>query len=660
MDSGIVNEDRRTTRMLSAGDTTNRMLAEQSAQLREAQSVAQVGSFHWTIGTDLLEWSEELYRIFGYTPADFSGCYDAYFERIHPDDKPRIQRLVKQSAADGIPWEHEYRILRADGEVRWVVSRCRVVRDFQGVPVAMEGTCQDVTDRKRVEEKVRRLNEFHEALIRTAAEGICVSHRIDQHPFMRFSVWNDRMKQITGFTQEEINHRGWHDCLQPDPILRERAIERIERMLLGDHLRSETWEICRKDGETRTLAVSTSQVLLEEGRPATAAMIHDITDRILAERAVRESEARFAQFVEAMPQIVWMASADNKRHYFVNSAYEKIMGLKAGDLLDRPLDWLSIVHPLDRERVAERVATSLPQVQVEEFRIIRKDGAVRWIEHRVIPILSDQGNVYMHVGLSEDITARKQAEEDKARQQAQLAKASRLSILGEMVAGITHEITQPLTAILNFAGACAALLENEDRNPQELREYIEEIRRQSARAGTIVHGLRSLVRKANPRREVCPLNDLIAEGLALIQPDLRRTSVELCLELDPVRPVVLMDRVQFQQVLVNLSRNACDALQATPASNRRLWIRTRVFGSWVDIECEDNGTGLPAEQAQQLFKAFYTTKPDGMGMGLAICRTIVERHGGRIRAETGQHGGALLRVSLPLFTGDTGEASDDS
>ena len=645
---------------LSAGEQFKRQLAEQSARLGEAQAIAQVGSFHWNILTDTLVWSDELHRIFGIAPQDFRGQADAYFERVHPAHRSDVERIVRHVVAEGGRVSFDYRIVRPDGEVRWVLSRCRMIRDAHGESIAMEGTCQDITDRKRAEEKVRSISEFYEAIIHNAAEGICVYHAVAEHPFLRFTVWNDEMTRITGYTLMEINRLGWHECAFPDPDQRRAAIERTLRAQRGEHLRSETWEITRKDGAKRILAISTSSIAPEDGEMATAAMMYDVTDRVLADRAVRESETRFAQFVEAIPQIIWMTSADNKRHYFVNAAYEQIMGLSARDLLANPLSWLEIVHPADRDRVSRHLTEPSEEVAVEEFRIVRRDGSERWLHNRVIPILNDQGDVYMHVGLSEDITEHKRSEDKLARQQAQLAKVSRFNILGEMVASISHEITQPLTAIANFAGASAAILENTKVGFSELKEYIEEIRAQSTRAGRIVHGLRSLARRTAPQRESCDLNELIRDALTLLRSDLRQARVEAQLDLDAQSPAVDIDRVQIQQVIVNLVRNACDALQAIP-THRVIILRTRRFDSWIEFECEDNGPGLPSSHEHRLFRAFVTTKPDGMGMGLAICRTIVEAHGGRIEARNNAGQGATIFLTLPLHLAkvEEGENQDD-
>jgi PAS domain S-box-containing protein len=342
-----------------------------------------------------------------------------------------------------------------------------------------------------------------------------------------------------------------------------------------------------------------------------------------------------------------MASAENKRHLFVNSAYETIMGLSADELQVDPLDWLKIVHPADRERVRRHLTEPKDRVDEEEFRIDRPDGTERWLKSRLIPILNDQYQVYMNVGMTEDITEQKRAEERLARRRTQLSKATRFNILGETVAGVTHEITQPLTAISNFASACAAILEKRPCELTELREYIDEIRSQSTRAGKIVQSLRSLARRTEPHRELSNLNMLIAEAISLLHADLRQSRVEMRLDLDPRCPQILVDRVQLQQVVVNLLRNACDALQNITHGERSIVLRTRALPDWIELECTDNGPGFSKSHESRMFQAFFTTKPDGMGMGMAICRTIVEAHGGRISASNHSAGGASVRVTFP-------------
>jgi two-component system sensor histidine kinase/response regulator len=164
-----------TITMLEDGHLTHRLTPE---MLRDAQAIAQVGSFHWKVASDSLLWSDELYRIFGVAAQDFQGRYDAYLERVHPDDRTEVQQIINRALAEGGRFNLEFRIIRPDGEVRWILSRCRVTRNTHGESIAIEGTCQDVTECRRAEDKIRCISEFHEAIIRNAAEGICVYHTV--------------------------------------------------------------------------------------------------------------------------------------------------------------------------------------------------------------------------------------------------------------------------------------------------------------------------------------------------------------------------------------------------------------------------------------------------------------------------------------------------
>jgi PAS domain S-box-containing protein len=629
--------------------TNEQALQESRDRYTRATAAAKVGVWEWNLETNEGYLDPNIKALAGYKAEEIECSQEAWFNLIHPDDRQGVIDLVMEHLAGcNDRFEFEHRVHHRDGRLVWVLARGTTDRDAQGRARRLVGTDSDITDRKRVEEKSKRISEFYEAIIHNAAEGICVCHPVADHPLLHFTVWNDQMTRITGYSMEEMNRLGWFECAYPDPDERPQAIERLEFAWQGDHLRSEPWVITRKDGVKRILAISTSHVIAKEGAEAMAAMMHDITDRMLAERAVRESETRFAQFVEAVPQIIWMVSTDNKRNFFVNSAYENITGLKASELSQDPLRWLEIIHPADRARVAVHLASTEEQVNVEEFRIIRADGRERWLQNRVIPILDEQGLVYMRVGLSEDITERKHAEENLAHQQVQLAKVSRFNVLGEMVAGITHEITQPLTAIANFAGACSAILESGTTESRDLRDYILEIRNQSTRAGQIVHSLRSLGRRAEASHDRCVLNELLESAIVLLNADLRQAQVEVQLQLEENNATIWADRIQIQQVLVNLVRNSCDALQLLPIHGRKIILRTWIYSSWVVIECEDNGVGLSDDCKSQLFNAFFSTKPDGMGMGLAICRTIVEAHRGRISARNNATRGATISVTLPV------------
>jgi two-component system sensor kinase FixL len=244
---------------------------------------------------------------------------------------------------------------------------------------------------------------------------------------------------------------------------------------------------------------------------------------------------------------------------------------------------------------------------------------------------------------------RRTAEDQLAHLELKLAHVARLSTMGELVASIAHEVNQPLFSIVNFAKASARQL-NRDEPPDAdaLRELNDQIAECAVRAGAIIKRLREFVSRGDPLREPADVNRLVQGVCDMMSFSLRRSGVRLDLDLAPELPQVVVDGVQIQQVLVNLLQNACEALEDVSRNERRIIIRTRHMGEFVSVVVADTGPGLPDESGINLFDSFVTTKPEGLGMGLAISRTIVEAHGGRLMAGAGEEGGAEFLFTLPI------------
>lgn len=588
-----------------------------------------------------------LAEILGYdSPEDLMASVSDLETQVyaHPHDRLALREQLEQQ---GYLQGAEVEAIRKDGSLIWVRFNSRVVRDAAGRTLHYESAVEDVSERRRSEAAIRKLSGFREALIHSAAEGICACYAVEQDPHIVFTVWNDRMREITGYSLDEINRLGWYQSVFPDPTTRRRAIKRMKRLLEGDHLQGEEWEITRKNGARRTVAVTTSNLHTDDGLDAVVALMQDVTERRQAEQALRENEARFRQYADAMPHVIWMISPDKRRLYFVNRAFEEIFARPRSELESNPLRWLESVHPDDRQRLLAEPARKDSASYLLEYRIVRPDGSVRWLRERGIPIRAEQGDVYMHAGIAEDITSLKRQEEELANQQAQLAHFSRLSSMGEMVAGIAHEITQPLTAVVNYAAACETLLRA--GSLRELAAYLGEVSLQATRAGEITHRLRSFSRKTDRRQEPLALDVLVRESHGLVAADLRRQRAAVELRLAVPQARALVDRIQIQQVIVNLLLNACEACQDLPVPRRRITLSTERLGSELLVEVRDQGTGLSPESSARLFVPFWTTKPAGMGIGLAICKSLIESHGGRIWHESPGGPGAVFRFTLPEF-----------
>jgi two-component system sensor kinase FixL len=335
----------------------------------------------------------------------------------------------------------------------------------------------------------------------------------------------------------------------------------------------------------------------------------------------------------------------------VNAATERIFGYTGDELVGNNITML-MPSPYREEHgayISRYLRTGEPRIIGigREAEGQHKDGRRFPIDLAVSEV--HVGGSRLFTGLVRDISARRRAEDEARRRSADLAHAARLSTIGELTSGIAHEINQPLTAMVNFAEACLRMLRSGSADTQKLEDALGQIAAQGQRAGHIIRHLRRLARKGESEHVEIALNHLVRDLLDLVSNELRASGIALHLILDESLPGVKCDRIQVEQVVLNLVRNAMDVLEAGPVQGRELTIRTRAeTGGIIELTVEDTGEGLGTDGGERIFETFFTTKADGLGIGLPISRTIIEDHGGRLWASPRPGGGAIFHVTLPL------------
>ena len=355
---------------------------------------------------------------------------------------------------------------------------------------------------------------------------------------------------------------------------------------------------------------------------------------------LQKSEDRLRLAIDTIPALVWSARPDGSVD-FVNQRWEEYTGLSLEEGLG--WKWGETVHPDDIERFVREWRTSVASGEPmrTEVRVRAVDCEYRWFLVRNVPLRDEIGNIVKWYGSSTDIEDRKRAEQ----LQADLAHINRVTTMGELAASLAHEIKQPIAATVTNASTCLRWLDRDQPDLDEVREAAIRIVEDGKRAGDIIDRLRSLYKKSPPQRELVEVNEIVHEMVALLRGEANRYRVSIPTDLAVDLPRIAADRVQLQQVLMNLMLNGIEAMKETGGV---LTVKSQLDQDGrLIISVSDTGVGLPAENADEIFSAFFTTKPQGSGMGLAISRSIVESHGGRLWAMTNSGRGATFHFTLP-------------
>jgi PAS domain S-box-containing protein len=364
-------------------------------------------------------------------------------------------------------------------------------------------------------------------------------------------------------------------------------------------------------------------------------------------RQLRGQEKKLRDVVETIPTFAWTALPDGALD-FINHYWVEYTGLSAEKTMGS--GWKAAVHPADLPRYVERrqalVASGEPFEHEVRFRRAA-DGEYRWFLSRSVPLRDSGGKIVKWYGISTDIEDRKRAENERERLrqlEADLAHVNRVSMLGEMAASLAHEIKQPIAAAITTANSCIAWLAQEPPNLDRARAAAARIDKYGSRAAEIIDRIRSFYKKSPPQRELVNINGIIHEMLTLLKGEAYRSSVVMRTDLSADVPKIMVDRVQLQQVFMNLMLNAIEAMAD---SGGELTVKSELQDGKLQFSVCDTGVGLPMEKIDQIFSTFFTTKPQGSGMGLAISRSIVESHGGRLWATANDGHGATFHFSLP-------------
>lgn len=563
-------------------------------------------------------------------------------DAIHPDDVPRVVAAWKHSVETGDPCDTEHRIRRADGVYRWFNVRGLPARDAEARITRWYVLFTDIDDRTRAQEALRS-RERSIRLIVDSIPGLISTRRADGTvEFINRQTVDFFGPQVEGLADlSPYVHPDDRDRILND---RRRAIE------TGQPVEHE-FRARRADGEYRWVHSRNQPSRDAQGRVIRwYNLVTDIEDRKNMEEALRASEHDLGLMIETMPALAWSASPDGELNY-LNRRMLDYIGAYSPDELTQGR-WAGLFHPHDRDLAVESWAHSVATGRPWELqsRIRNAAGTYRWFH--VVGQLGrdDQGQPTRWYGLLFDIDDRKNMEETLRKTQAQLSRAAQIATVAELSASIAHEVNQPLAAVVANGYACHSWLSAKPPNVERALLTADRVVRDGNAAAAVIQRIRALFRQAPPVKDRLAMNDVIQEVCNLIRDEVHAKGIVLNTDLQSDLPTTLADRVQMQQVIANLARNAIEAMETVMDRPRELLISSRKDGDTIVIDVADCGVGITDTEA--VFEPFVTTKQGGMGMGLAICRSIVEAHGGRLWAANKSPCGAVFSLAIPMFGDD--------
>jgi PAS domain S-box-containing protein len=572
-------------------------------------------------------------------------------DMVHPEDLPQMLANFKKAIASEIPYHFEQRLRRFDGEYRWFETRGGAVRGDTGGIVRWYVLLTDIEDRKRAEQALRRSEAY-------LAEAQRLSHcGVTAYKGSTVFYGSDEIYRIWGFdpAQGVPNRKAVIQRIHPDD--RNRLNAEVERALDEKRRYSAAYRIVLPDGTVKHLESIGQPVFSTNGElvEVVATQI-DVTERKRVEQALRESEASFRDYAESASDWYWETDPDHKftrltedeRLLAGGFATVSRIGVHrwefATDVQSEPEKW-----ELHRSMLEAR-----QPFRDFVYRATRADGSVVYNKISGKPVFDANGEFRGYRGTGADVTAIIRAEaslrtsERRYREvQLELAHANRVATTGQLTASITHEVNQPITAAVTYALAARRWLSAEPPNFREVDDALSLIVKEGNRAGEVVGRIRALIKKAPARKDAVEINEAILEAVALTRTEAANNNVSVRTELAEDLPRIQGDRVQLQQVLLNLIINAIEAMRDVGEEGRELLVSTRNEPDGVSVEVRDSGPGFAPAALERVFEAFYTTKPDGLGLGLSICRSIIEAHDGRLWANPNVPRGAIFGFIVP-------------
>jgi hypothetical protein len=625
-------------------DLTERKRAEHAVRERERESGLIVDSIPGLVALltpigDIEVLNRQVFDYFGQTLEELRQW--ATNDTIHPEDRPHVIEVFSRALASGTPYEIVQRFRRYDGVYRWFANRGFPVRDTNGDVVRWCVLLTDIDDLKRAEDAIRR-SERDLALIINTIPALAWSMQPDGSA----DFFNQHYLDFIGLSAEQAGGWGWTAAVHPDDLNELSAT--WQRIRASEASGEAEARLRRHDGAYRWFLFRANPLRDEAGTIVKWYGVNtDIEDRRRAEAELRRAYDSFADAQRLSKTGSFITDLVGDDHNWSEETF-RIFGFQPGTRVT--LQRIQpIIHPDDRSSFESMIARAMSGGDVNfSFRIVTADTDVKHLRGIAHVVEKIEGRP-MFVGAIQDVTENMAAEEALNKARSELAHVARVATVSALTASIAHEINQPLSGIITNAGTCLRMLAADPPDVDGARETARRTIRDGNRASDVITRLRALFSKKEFTLESLDLNDATREVIALSLSELQRHRVIVQSELAEDLPKITGDRIQLQQVIMNLVRNASDAMTAVDDRPRQVLVRTeRENGDRVRLTVRDAGVGFDRQGLNKLFDAFYTTKSGGMGIGLSVSRSIIERHHGRLWAEPNDGPGATVSFSIPL------------
>jgi len=610
------------------------------SEKRFRQLAENIREVFWVTDPDkhkMLYISPEYERIWGRSRESLYQSPRNWIEAIHAGDRERVRKFATTKQVTG-EYDEQYRIIRPDGAIRWIRDRAFPVRNDSGDVYRIAGIAEDITDIVQSKLLLQQSEKNYHNVFEFSHDAIFI---IDPETHVFLNV-NENAARRLGYSREELLRLTLEDIHGPEAAKSDVSIiHELEKTggAIFEYVHR------RKDGTDIPVEIS-AKVITYNGRKAFQSSVRDISKRRKAEEELKQSEQRYRATFESIQDIYYRTNMEGELEVVSPSCFP-LTGYNQEELIGRSLTEF-YADPSRRKELMNHLAQN-GKVNDFEAVMVHKDGRKRVASITSKIIYDNEKRPIAVEGIARDITERKHAEMLEKQHIRELAHRSRLEEMGRMAAEIAHELHQPLSAIHTYSDTCLRMLKSGKEEPDKLGGVLGKIAGQAKRAGQVVHSVHDFSIKGEVRLLPQDVHDMVKETMQLIQFETQCRGVRIKLAPARVLPPVFADRILIEQVLLNLMRNACEAMARRQEEDRILTIQTRMADEeFIAITVQDTGPDLNVHELEHMFDAFYTTRDSGMGLGLTLSRLIIDNHGGRIWAEAALDGGTAFCFTLPV------------